>query len=549
MKKLGTLLPLPLFLVLVLALVLRLYKLSEFPAGFHADEARVGWNALSILKTGKDDWGNSFPLHYNTFGDFRPTGYFYLTVPALAIFGSNEFAVRFPAALFGALTIAVLYYLVLSVTVNRQIALLSALILALSPWHISLSRATSEGIVAVFLVLTGLWILVHSLKTGRTQFLPFLLSLLFLLSSYLFYHSARVLVPLFVATAVGHIWWQERSKLPHHKFGLALAVTAALFVATFLFALVPEARGRFTQISIFHDLDIKYELEKMPFDEGPGKVFIARMFHNKPSVWTRRFINEYTQYISAKFFLVPKEAKPMRYSTVGMGVLTYVEFWLFILGLIALAKKPKGLLLFLLLLLLAPLPAALTTEDAPNMHRSLFMVPFVATLSGYGLWYIQHLKPHGTLLRNILALTLTLNLVFFLHMYFVHNRVNNPFYRNVGAKELAQTLVKIKNEYNKVLVTNIPDSPYPWIAFFTSQDPQKFNQHAKLRDKGEWTFENFVFMGVRCPSRDAFQNEGKILAIDAEACEAGASYGSSVIIHEQIKRPDGTVVYTLWSRN
>ena len=59
-------------LIFLLALGLRIYKLGTFPVGFHVDEVKVGWNALSILKTGKDDWGNRLALYYNSFGDFRP---------------------------------------------------------------------------------------------------------------------------------------------------------------------------------------------------------------------------------------------------------------------------------------------------------------------------------------------------------------------------------------------------------------------------------------------------------------------------------------------
>ena len=100
----------PLFWIFLLALVLRIYKLGTFPYGFHLDEVKVGWNALSILKTGKDDRGNRFALYYNSFGDFRPTGIFYITIPSLAVFGRNEFAVRFPSAFLGALTIFPLFF-------------------------------------------------------------------------------------------------------------------------------------------------------------------------------------------------------------------------------------------------------------------------------------------------------------------------------------------------------------------------------------------------------------------------------------------------------
>src|SRR5260221_13037761 len=95
--------------IFLLALFIRLFKLDTFPLGFHVDEAKVAWESLSILKTGQDDHGNLLALHYNSFGNYRPTGIFYSTIPSLILFGKTNFAVRFPSAFFGALTVFPLY--------------------------------------------------------------------------------------------------------------------------------------------------------------------------------------------------------------------------------------------------------------------------------------------------------------------------------------------------------------------------------------------------------------------------------------------------------
>src|SRR4030043_303316 len=136
-----------LFIIFLLALLLRVYKLGTFPIGFHIDEAKVAWNAYSILKTGKDDLGKSFSLYYNTFGDYRPTGIFYVTIPSIIIFGQSEFAVRFPSAFFGALTVISLYFFVAELMKsNKQkvkyslSGMTASFLLAVSPWHIETGR-------------------------------------------------------------------------------------------------------------------------------------------------------------------------------------------------------------------------------------------------------------------------------------------------------------------------------------------------------------------------------------------------------------------------
>ncbi|OGD97861.1 hypothetical protein A3B54_04725 [Candidatus Curtissbacteria bacterium RIFCSPLOWO2_01_FULL_42_50] len=100
-----------LLLIFFLALFLRLIFLGSVPAGFHNDEVDVGYVGKFIVLNGKDPAGNILPLAFNKFGDFRPTGLFYLAGISQLIFGSNEFAVRLPTALFGALTVFPLFFL------------------------------------------------------------------------------------------------------------------------------------------------------------------------------------------------------------------------------------------------------------------------------------------------------------------------------------------------------------------------------------------------------------------------------------------------------
>lgn len=101
-----------LILIFILALCLRLFWLGRFPVSLNRDEAAIGWNAYSILKTGKDEWGEFLSLSFKSFGDYKMPLYIYFTVPFVALFGFSEFSVRFPSAFFGSLTVLLVYFLV-----------------------------------------------------------------------------------------------------------------------------------------------------------------------------------------------------------------------------------------------------------------------------------------------------------------------------------------------------------------------------------------------------------------------------------------------------
>src|SRR3989344_5188900 len=101
-----------LILIILLAAFLRFYNLSKTPPSLYWDEASLGYNAYSILKTARDEHGQFLPItNFAAFGDYKPPGYIYLTVPSIAIFGVNEFAIRFPSAFFGTLTVLLAFFL------------------------------------------------------------------------------------------------------------------------------------------------------------------------------------------------------------------------------------------------------------------------------------------------------------------------------------------------------------------------------------------------------------------------------------------------------
>src|SRR3972149_7127291 len=139
--------------VILLAAALRFFALGANPPSPYWEEAALGYDAYSILKTGKDFHGNSWPLvAFESFGDYKPSLYFYAAVPSIAVFGLNTFAVRFPSAFFGSLTVFLVFLLLKSMLPKKlsAVAPLAALFLAISPWHILVSRVGFETNLGLF---------------------------------------------------------------------------------------------------------------------------------------------------------------------------------------------------------------------------------------------------------------------------------------------------------------------------------------------------------------------------------------------------------------
>src|SRR3989344_4938577 len=92
-------------LITALAFLLRFWRLGEIPNGLYQDETAIGYNAYSIIQTGRDEYGKSLPLYFKSFGDYKLPVYIYATVPSILMLGLTELAVRAPSALFGSLSV------------------------------------------------------------------------------------------------------------------------------------------------------------------------------------------------------------------------------------------------------------------------------------------------------------------------------------------------------------------------------------------------------------------------------------------------------------
>src|SRR3972149_9691725 len=90
-----------LFLTLLLIWVIRVVDLSQIPNGFAWDEMDNAYQAYSLVKTGKDIFGNPLPVLLHAFADYKSSLFIYYTVPFVKFRGPDVLAARLPAAVWG----------------------------------------------------------------------------------------------------------------------------------------------------------------------------------------------------------------------------------------------------------------------------------------------------------------------------------------------------------------------------------------------------------------------------------------------------------------
>lgn len=448
--------PLLLACIFLLALILRVFELGSVPNGFHGDEVDVGYEGKYIVMHGVDTYGNKLPLSFDRFGDFRPTGIFYLAGISEMVFGTNEFAVRFPAAIFGALSVIALFYLASRISKNQIAGLCSAAILAVLPWHIVLSRTTSESVIALFFIILGTYFGICFLETQSKKDIA--LTIIFLFASYLFYHTARLIVPfilLYFVIVSAKDWTLSKSRV----IWVVLLCVAIILTGIFVFG---NRGGRASQVGFWQLPEQEALIASLSNGDGQNNVLSARLFHNKAVFYTRFVFGQYASYFSGDYLFM-HGGKPDRYAVLESGLLYIVQIPLIAMGLYMAWKKRRIranwlYLLLPFLLLISPLPAALTWEDVPNVQRSSFMILPFALLSGYGLFvFLTH--PFSKVVRNVLIVLLigvsTVEISYFLHQYFVHDSQYRAFTRDQGAAQMMQelTLLQNQNKYDAIYIS------------------------------------------------------------------------------------------------
>ncbi|EKD94537.1 MAG: glycosyl transferase family 39 [uncultured bacterium] len=156
-----------LILIVILAFILRFYRLGEVPLGFHQDEISQAYNSFSILKTGQDRYGQLLPILFRSFGSYQPPIYTYLTPIPLYLFGNTIFAARSTSAFFGVLIVLMSYFIVKELVKTKHkesLALLASFVVAISPWAIHFSRRVVEGNLGLFFFLLSFYFFIRSLS-------------------------------------------------------------------------------------------------------------------------------------------------------------------------------------------------------------------------------------------------------------------------------------------------------------------------------------------------------------------------------------------------
>ncbi len=460
-----------LFLILLFGVGLRFFRIDNLR--LTQDEMSIGYNAFSIAETGKDEWGRSYPLAFQAFGDWKLPAYIYAAVPFIKFFGFNELSVKAPSILAGSALIVVLYLLVKKISKNPWYGLLAALFTAVSPWSLQLSRMALESNLALFFFTTGLFFFLQAVEKKRRFLLFSLLSGIFFGLSLYSYIAYRLYIIsfLFASWLLTFIWKKPK------KILLLSSISLFLTIVPLLPQFFNQAgTARFQQIGIFSDQGIVSQVnERRSSCYLIEKKFLPKIctfFFHKPQALLNNFSINYFSFLSPTFLFLKGDTNKYL-NDPGFAEFNWLLLPFYAFGLYSLLKNKDFVKQLVFIgFLLAPIPSALVGE--PQIVRGSMLLPFVIVLCTLGVqeFFLLKIPRH---IRTCIAVIISGLFAFFSGVYLLHALIIYPQQNAIDffpiSKEATLSILDKKGNYDTVYVNSSFSDAHILLAFYGKFDP------------------------------------------------------------------------------
>lgn len=469
--------------ILVIAAIVRLWAVTSVPPSPSLDEVSIGYNAYSLLHTGKDEYGYFLPILLRAYDDWRPALYVYMVIPFIALFGLNSFAVRLPSIILSLGTIY-LSYKVVAVIFGKTlswsnknirsewIAFGTAFLIAISPWNIYLSRLGHEVNIGLFFTVLCVYSFFSGILNNKKMLL--VSGVCFGLSFYT-YQSEKVIIPILFTSLI--ILFRKDLK----KNGKIALISGGIFLIIALPAILstlsPQGMTRFRGTSVFSNTSVLYEesAKNVLRAKRTGNK-IEEIFYNRRFVPIRTFMSQYLSHFNPSWLFLGGERE--NHKVPYMGLLYLFEGPFLITGLVSLlfiSLKKRYKLFLYIWFLSSPLPASLTT-DAPHAMRAFTFFPTMQAFEAIGFFTVFVILANNILRISFIsgfAATMLLGIVSFLRGYFV-------IFPNSQADSFQSALLSsmiylngVKNNYDSIIVSNQKNlyQSYMFYLYASKYDP------------------------------------------------------------------------------
>ena len=567
---------------------LRVVGLDRVPPGLYADEACNGYDAYSLLLTGRDHHGNFLPLVFQGFNDNRMPLFDYSLVPLIGAFGLSSDVVRMGAALWGTadlVAIVMLAYLMLGLPG----AVVTAVLVSVSPWHLPLSRYGTEVILASTTVSLAMVCFFLWLKRHEDRWL-LLSGVLFGLTLYS-YPITKIFTPLMLGLLTLIYWREVRQARSKALIALAIVLALAAPQAALFWRHWAEMQAHFSEVSLFHYISTCPGCPPSEQAEAAGATFAVRAA-DFAAAWLSYFTPDFL-FLSGDRgghwellfppgfgMLLPEQALLIGFAIVGLFGGHRRKPALLLIGWLVLAALPAALLVpagarnpgpggqlpipFVLAERLpesVPLTPWLLLAHPEARHDVLAIAPWIL-LSALGFVTLIEWSPSRTTLKMAAVVLIAIGIVFhgarFVRSYFRDYPILAAPYFYYGLDQVIGSIAKIRAREDPVIIDRRIAQAYIQVLFHEHYPPGSFQREELVYSKKDYplllhphsepiAFDHYFFEDPQDLS-SAFSRAIFVFAGDLESPQLGLAGDwpvpeSQMLTMSSVRLPDGRIAY------
>lgn len=517
--------------ILILSALIYFVNLDQMPLGI--DEVSPGYNAYSLLQTGKDEYGKKLPISFRYGGTYSPPLYTYLTVPMIAFFGLNITAVRMVSALSAIGSILVLYFILKNLRIigSKFVLYFGLLIFTITPWLMIYGRSGYEASLPFlfFEIATLLtWI---GLKKPKYLMIAIIVWSLSIYSSY----TNKILAPLSILGIM--VFFKDIVfDKSYRKFLLIGAILALAIQIPNLFLIFTKSFIVKSSISFSENILYQYSQSNFLF---PGFIVL-------PYLYVREFCSQYLTYFSLRSLFW--DGDPLLFRSVpGLSVFYSWMSIPYLVGLFQLCKNCSKLnyRFILFITIVSPIPAAFT-KDPFWTYRAIPLLLPISTIILIGINRLFYLRI--PFFKFLCLALLFISAIYLWQGFFVLLPYERAKDWQFGYAQLAK---EITSRPNELFVINNSNNglTYLELAFFLKLDPRVLQNSVDQSIKDDYynmlDFNpNYSFLNIRTGNIPWHDTYKKLVLVGDEL-----SFSDNQILEHalekvfEIRYPSGNIAF------
>jgi 4-amino-4-deoxy-L-arabinose transferase-like glycosyltransferase len=351
-----------------------------------------------------------------------------------------------------------------------RLGLISAFLLAISPWHISQSRSAMLIGVELFFFASAVWLFLKGLSKPNWWYIS---SLCFVMAIYSYY-GMRVIVPLFILFLL-YYWRAEiRQNITAALAGFGIGIICLLPLIGAFITNPDVVFGRAKTVSVFYDQGVALTVwDQIAQDGAKYSPMLTQILHNKPYSYFVDIQRRFMQHFDMRFlFLVGDTQLP--FQIPGMGVLYFIDGILLLLGVRNIIRKsPRAWWFLVAWAVVSIIPAALTFIT-PAANRTFTLVIPLMIVMAYGIVSLFKSVPRWfhMPLRVMIIILYGLHFSYFIYNYTVVLTKAHANWWHYGYQELYSQLHTLESSTQTIAISAKASVPYIFLLWYQQWDPK-----------------------------------------------------------------------------